>query len=144
MSIISVVVVMTLLAGCASPVTEKPAEITQTRPPNPCDTFGTGGMAPLGGTNNTVSTVEQANRTLHTVVSGLPDADYPYNPSDLEYVSRDKIDETEKRAVRDELHSVPVNTTLYYFTPHSYTRVADDMVIVTEEGDLFVALIGAC
>lgn len=154
LSIISFVVVITLFAGCAGHVTENPVEPTeepstetpQTRTPHQCDTFGTGGIAPLAETNNTVTTVRQANSTMHTVVSGVPDAPdtYPYNASELEYVPRDKIDETERRAVRDELRRMPANTTLYYFTPHDYTRVADDMIIVSENGGVFVAFIGAC
>lgn len=153
MSIISCVVVITVFAGCAGLGTERPAETIeepatvtpQTRTLHQCDTFGTGGIAPLAETNSTVTTVRQANRTLHTVVSGLPDADtYPYNASDLDYVSRDTIDENERRAVRDELHSVPANTTLYYFSPHDYTRIDDDMVIVSENGGVFVVFIGAC
>jgi hypothetical protein len=146
-SIITCLLIMTLFAGCAGLVTEKPTETTdessptttQTRTPHQCDTFGTGGIAPLAETNNTVSTVGQANRTLHTVISEHPD--YPFNASDFEYVPQDEIDD--KRAVRDELDMRSTDTTLYYFSPHDYTKL-DDMVIVSENGSIFAVIIGAC
>ncbi|MXR19226.1 hypothetical protein [Halobacterium bonnevillei] len=145
---ISVVLVIILVAGCAGLGTENPAEppaatpTETTRTAHECDTFGTGGVAPLGETNTTVTTVGQANASLRTVV--LERADHPFDVSDLEYVPRDEIDET--GAVRNELERYDTwsaNTTLYYFSPRNTTGL-DEMHVVTDGGAVFIIYIGAC
>jgi hypothetical protein len=146
-AVISCVLVLTLSAGCAGLVPETPAAMTeesspvttQTRTPHQCDTFGTGGIAPLAESKTPVTTVEHANRRLQTVISERPD--YPFTASAFAYVPRDENEE--QWAVRDELDMRSTNTTLYYFSPRDDTRL-DDMAIVTENGRVFTVLIGAC
>lgn len=145
---VSVVLVIVLIAGCAGLGTENPAgpagetSTETTRTTHECDTFGTGGVAPLGETNTTVTTVGEANTSLRTVIRN--GSDYPFNASDLEYVPRDEIDET--GAVRHELERYDMwsaNTTLYYFSPGNTTGL-DDTLVVTDGGAVFVIYIGAC
>lgn len=145
---LSVVLVVVLAAGCAGLVPGGPAEpgaetaTETTRTTHDCDTFGTGGIAPLGETNTTVRSVVAAKASLQTVIPEL--SDYPYNVSALDHVPRDDVAETgEIRGELERYDLQPPDPTLYYFSPRDSTRL-DEMVIVTEGGALFVIYIGAC
>lgn len=135
---IAFAVLLVLGAGCTAPAPDGTAKPTETRT-NGCSTFGTGGIAPLNETNATVTSVSEADRSLRTVVAD--ESDVPYNASDYRNVPREEVDD--RGAVRDELEPHVTNETLYYFSPTG-ERGLDEMLIVSEDGAVFIVFIGAC